>query len=142
MPSEKALQRATELARLIGGVRRQIRGRVAKVLGQRDVSLPEWQVIANVRWQGAMTQAALAEHIGMHAAGVSRLLDGLEGRGLIRRVADADDRRCITVHLTARGEAWYARTHVAPMTELHEVMSRLNRAEQAVLARLLLKLVG
>ena len=142
MPSEKALHRATELARLIGRVRRLNRSRIGKALAAHGVSLPQWQVVANVKWQGAMTQAALAEHIGMHAAGVSRLLDGLEAEGLIRRVADPDDRRSVNVRLSAKGEAWYRRIHVAPMTELHAVMSRLNSAEQAVLERMLLKLVG
>ena len=100
-----------------------------------------WQVIANVKWQGPMTQGALAEHIGTHAASMSRLIDQLEGKGLLRRVGHASDRRRITVELTPRGEAWYARTHVTPMAELHAVMSRLNRAEQGQLERLLLKLV-
>ena len=142
MPSEKALQRATELVRLVGRLRRQLRGRVGRVLDAQGESLHAWQVIANVKWQGPMTQGALADHIGVHAAVVSRLLGGLEEKGLIRRVGDARDRRCITVRLTPKGEAWYTRTHGAPMSELHEVVSRLSRGEQAELERLLLKLIA
>lgn len=142
MQSAKALQRATELARLIGRVRRINRDRVSRALAERGASLHEWQVIANVRWQGAMTQGALADHIGTHAASVSRLIDGLEEKGLVRRVGDSKDRRRIAVHLTAKGAAWYEKTHSAPMSELHAVVSRLNRAEQAELERLLLKLIA
>ena len=142
MPSERALQRATELARLIGRVRRINRDRISVVLAERGESLHEWQVVANVKWQGPMTQGALADHIGTHAASVSRLIDGLEEKGLVRRVGDSKDRRRIAVQLTAKGSAWYEKTHAAPMSQLHAVMSRLNRAEQAELERLLLKLIA
>ena len=142
MPSEKALQHATELARLIGRVRRLNRGRVTRALADHGQSLLDWQVIANVKWQGPMTQGALADHIGTHAASLSRLLDRLEKLRLIERVGHSADRRRIEVHLTAKGEAWYAKWHLVPMGELHAVMSRLRPAEQGQLARLLSKLLA
>lgn len=141
MPTEKALQHATELARLIGRVRRLIRGRVSRALGAEKQSLLEWQVIANVKWQGPMTQGALADHIGASAASVSRFLDRLEKKGLVERVGDASDKRRITVHLKLKGEAWYAKWHLVPMGEIHSVMSRLTAAEQSRLQGLLTKLV-
>jgi DNA-binding MarR family transcriptional regulator len=142
VPASKALQHATELARLIGRVQRLNRSRVSHALAQHGLSLHDWQVIANVKWQGPMTQGALAEHIGSHAASVSRLLDSLEERGLIERVGDAKDRRCIGVHLTARGEAWYAKWHLLPMGQMRAVMSLLDGAEQRRLEKLLRKLIG
>ena len=89
-----------------------------------------------------MTQGALADHIGAHVASISRLLDSLENKGLIERVGQAADRRKIAVHLTEKGEAWYAKWHLIPMGELHEVMSRLDAGEQKQLEGLLLKLIA
>jgi DNA-binding MarR family transcriptional regulator len=142
VPSTQALHHATELARLIGGVRRQLRGRVSRALAEVDQSFHDWQVLANVKWQGGMTQVELAEFIGAHPAGVSRLVDSLQRRGLVRRVADSDDRRCVSVHLTAKGEAWYERWHRVPMGVMHEDLSKLKAPEQAQLQRLLKKLLG
>ncbi len=142
MPTEKALQHATELARLIGRVRRLIRGRVSKALKAEGQSLLEWQVIANVKWQGPMTQGALADHISISAANMSRRLDSLERAGLVTRVGDERDGRRLTVQLTRKGEAWYAKWHLVPMGEMHGVVSRLSRAEQSRLQALLEKLVA
>jgi DNA-binding MarR family transcriptional regulator len=142
VPSERALQHATELARLIGRTRRLIRGRVVRALSAEAQSFHEWQVVANVKWQGPMTQGALAEHIGISAASLSRLVDKIEKKGLVERVGQASDKRRIAVHLTAKGEAWYAKWHLVPMGEMHAVMSQLSRGEQGRLQALLEKLVG
>ncbi|MBK7859978.1 MAG: MarR family transcriptional regulator [Archangiaceae bacterium] len=142
MPTVKELQHATELARLIGRVSRLNRGRVRKGLAEHGQSLHDWQVIANVKWQGPMTQVALAEHIGAHTATLSRLLDSLEKKGLIQRKANAADRRCVKLHLTRKGDGWYGQWNRIAMGQLHEVMSGLGAGEQELLGRLLSKLLG
>ncbi|MBL8952240.1 MAG: MarR family transcriptional regulator [Myxococcaceae bacterium] len=113
-----------------------------RALSAENQSFHEWQVVANVKWQGPMTQGALADHIGISAASLSRLIDRLERSGLVERVGQASDKRRIAVHLTAKGEGWYVKWHLVPMGEMHDVLSRLSRDEQARLQALLEKLVG
>lgn len=86
MHSEKALRQSIELSRLIDRLRRQLRGRVRYALDEHGQSAPEWLVIANLKWQGQMTQAALADQIGVNAPNVSRLIDRPEKKGLAARV--------------------------------------------------------
>src|SRR6185437_2363637 len=48
-------------------------------------------------------QTALAEAIGIEGASLVRLLDELQGSGLITREQDPNDRRANAVNLTPRG---------------------------------------
>jgi DNA-binding MarR family transcriptional regulator len=55
-------------------------------------------------WLGrADTVAGLARMIQMGDASMSRMLDRLEEKDLVRRERSADDRRVVNLHLTAKG---------------------------------------
>ena len=49
----------------------------------------------------ALRPKALAEYVGFHTAGLSRLLDALGERGLVSRTRDPNDRRRQSVALGA-----------------------------------------
>lgn len=56
-------------------------------------------------YQGECSTAADFSRIACHDTGaVTRLLDRLEAKGLIRRVRSADDRRVVNLELTESGE--------------------------------------
>jgi MarR family transcriptional repressor of emrRAB len=47
----------------------------------------------------------MATHTAHSPANITRIADGLVGRGLITRLPSAADRRCVTLRITRRGEA-------------------------------------
>src|SRR5262249_13232502 len=51
----------------------------------------------------------IAAATGLQRSNLSTLLRGLESKGLLQRRTSPDDRRGVTVHLTARGAENYAR---------------------------------
>jgi DNA-binding MarR family transcriptional regulator len=53
--------------------------------------------------------AELAREYGIDASAVTRLVDRLEKRGLLRRVRSSEDRRAVRLALTPEGEAIAAR---------------------------------
>ena len=53
--------------------------------------------------QGTSSAGELARVVEIHPGAMTRLLDHLETRGLVRRLADPDDRRALKVELTEAG---------------------------------------
>jgi DNA-binding MarR family transcriptional regulator len=53
----------------------------------------------------ANTPSQLKQQLGTDTAGMTRLLDRLVDKGLLRRVPHPDDRRSVVVELTAEGRA-------------------------------------
>ncbi|EIE51238.1 MarR family transcriptional regulator [Citreicella sp. 357] len=65
-----------------------------------DLSQARWNVLFELSRNEEVTQIELAHRLGIEAATLVRLLDGLEGAGLIERRPSATDRRAKTLHLT------------------------------------------
>jgi len=87
-----------------------------------------------------ISQAALADELGVEPPTVTKMVQRLEAAGIVRRRADADDRRRIRVYLTAKGKRLTPRVE-AVRSDLGKRASRgLTRADRATLADLLSKL--
>ncbi len=65
-----------------------------------DLSQARWSVLFELSRNEEVTQVELARTLGIEAATLVRLLDGLEKAGLIQRRPSAEDRRAKTLHLT------------------------------------------
>ena len=80
----------------------------------------------------------LAEQVLLTQSGVTRLLQGLEASGLVRRASCDTDGRVVYARLTEAGRRKLraaARTHVGDIERLF--VARLSEAELATLERLL-----
>jgi DNA-binding MarR family transcriptional regulator len=107
---------------------------------------PGWlDVLAALRRAGEpyrLTPTRLALEAMISTAGMTNRLDRLEGAGLVRRLADPDDRRGILVELTAEG-----RELVDSAVDAHRGLSKrllggLSAAEREQLDQLLRKLLA
>lgn len=70
---------------------------------QHGLTAPQLVALAELQRSGALSAGELARHIHLSPATVSGILDRLEWRGLVRRVASARDRRRVDVELTGAG---------------------------------------
>src|SRR5436853_1312302 len=60
----------------------------------------QWMILVRLERQPGMSQNELAALIEVEPITVGRLIDRLEGRGLVERRPDASDRRIWRLHLT------------------------------------------
>jgi len=68
-----------------------------------DVSPDEWAILANLSMlQDGQFQQQLADRTFKDKASVTRLIDGLEKKGLVKRVPDVTDRRQKKIFLTPK----------------------------------------
>jgi DNA-binding MarR family transcriptional regulator len=79
---------------------REIDRRVAE-LGLTDA---QWKPLLLLQQGVCSTAADISRMIGLDTGALTRLLDRLESKGLIRRVRSLADRRVINLELTAEGQ--------------------------------------
>lgn len=79
----------------------------------------------------------LARAAQLNPGAMTRLLDKLESRGLVTRVADPDDRRALNIHLTEAGTAIWTDIDACGRRVRERAMSGLSDADREQLYRLL-----
>jgi MarR family transcriptional regulator, organic hydroperoxide resistance regulator len=80
---------------------RRLRGRDARVVD--GISLAQSRLLRVLARDGALPAGQLATRLGISAASGTQMLDGLESRGLLERRRSENDRRSVTIELTAAG---------------------------------------
>ncbi len=107
---------------------RSVQPRAAKLMGA-DCDCP-----------GPRTPAELADAAGVTRATMTGLVDTLERDGFVKREPDPDDRRMMSVRLTAKGERFLHEFLPGHFKITSAVMSTLTEAERKTLVRLLGKI--
>jgi long-chain acyl-CoA synthetase len=85
---------------------------------------------------GPEASSVLAEKLAVSRPSITGVVDGLVGRGLVRRDPDAADRRRIGVDLTAEGRRVLAAADAEAERRLAEVAAHLGDGEEAAFAGL------
>lgn len=91
---------------------------------------------------GPQTQQDIAKLTAQHPAGVSRIVDELESRGLVRRMRGEHDRRTIRVEPTEEGRALFAKIDPFVGAALDKVLDPLSPEDREALIRALEKIVS
>lgn len=98
-----------------------LRQTTASVLKPHDVSLPQYNVLRILR--GATDEGLPCSEVGNRLVArdpdVTRLLDGLEKRGLVVRGRSSTDRRVVNARITDKGSALTNQLD-EPMTGIHD----------------------
>ncbi len=102
-----------------------------------DMSLPEARLLHEIGGAPQMTAATLARDLALDPGYVSRLVKGLEERGLIARVPSEQDGRKSFLTLTAAGKAVFADLERRSNAQTERLLAPLSAPErQAVVAHL------
>ena len=78
---------------------------VERELEPSGLTNAQWVPLLKLSMGSASTVAELARLCTLDAGGMTRLLDRLETKGLVRRVRSSDDRRVVNLELTDEGRA-------------------------------------
>jgi DNA-binding MarR family transcriptional regulator len=94
---------------LIHDVSRLRRSAFDRCLKPLNVTRSQWWVLAYLSREDGMTQSQLAEELDLGKVAVGGLIDRLEKAGLLRRDADASDRRVNRVFLEPKSKQLIAK---------------------------------
>lgn len=101
-----------------------------KRLAALEMSAAQYIVVANLAGPDGRTSAAdLCKGISYDAGAMTRMLDRLESKGLIRRTRSAHDRRLMNLELTEEGRAAYPRMREISMSVANRFLRGFTKAE-------------
>ena len=98
---------AFTLGRSVNRVRTALLDALDRDLAQYDISAAQLIVLSMVANGDAVSAAGLCRTISYDPGAMTRMVDRLEQKGLIRRVANPEDRRSMKLELTTAGRALY-----------------------------------
>src|SRR5436309_2805215 len=99
------------------------------------LSGPRTSALSVIVFRGPVTMSALAEAEQVRPPTMTRLVDGLERRGLVRRVSHAADGRVQLVEATAAGKRLLNTGRARRVARLMRDIAHLSGQDQRVLAR-------
>jgi DNA-binding MarR family transcriptional regulator len=109
-----------------------------KRLAPLEISSAQFIVIAMLAGSDTpMSASDLCKGISYDAGAMTRMLDRLEGKGLIRRNRSAEDRRLMHLELTEEGQAVYPRMREISMSVANQFLRGFSKSEARQLEGLL-----
>lgn len=111
--------------------------RFAERIAELDLTPPQAGLLRSIAGQPGRSQQAIAAELGTPATRLVAMIDELEGRGVLERRRNPDDRRLYAIHLTDEGTKLLARLGRAAQAHTAELTKALDDAERRQLGELL-----
>lgn len=126
----------------IGRARRTIVEAIDQKLAPLDISHAQWIVVMLLGDGAAATAAELCKILVYDPGAMTRLLDRLEKKGVLRRVRAKDDRRKVRLQLTAGGKRLYPKILEALVEVFNQLLDGFSKNEVHQLEHLLKRMVA
>lgn len=131
------------LALLLGLARARIIATLEAELAAHGIAINHTQYAALKRLAhcGPLSPTELAQALGHDAGAMTRVLDGLEEKGYLRREPDPGDRRGVRVIPSEAGAALWEQMRGCGERTMTRALSRLDETERAALRASLKRIV-
>lgn len=111
-----------------------------KLMREVGLTTPQLLVMQAIKTDGKPATSALAKHIVVSQATVTRIVDRLEHAGLVRREKSSSDKRVVNVSLTDAGKAKLEAAPEPLQSEFLKEFRKLDDWEQHMLKAALLRI--
>jgi DNA-binding MarR family transcriptional regulator len=93
------------------------------------------QLLAHLVENGPTAVGRLAYELDVSPPAITRMVDGLEDDGLVRRLPHPSDRRAVLVRATPAGQRWLDDGRAVRVKDLSRRLKRLSPADLATVTR-------
>ncbi len=100
-----------------------------------DLSVPQFRALGFIHRRPGASLSDLADYIGLTLPTMSKMVDGLVERKLMKRQTPAADRRRVTLELTSRGDALWQSARESTQAALAERLALLSEQERATIVQ-------
>ena len=115
---------------------------LAAAVAASEITVTQWVVLMYLHDGLAINASDLCLQLQHDSGALTRVIDQLEGRGLVQRERSREDRRAVQLRLTAAGTETVATLIPAVVDTLNYALRDFSRTEAEELNRLLSKLIG
>lgn len=133
---------AGELGFLVSGVRNAIWSAIERELQSLDITTAQYIVFNSIAQGRGRTISDLCRVLGYDSGAMTRLLDRVEGKGLVRRVANPDDRRSYLLELTPESSTLYPQARRRVEAVFKHLLAGFDEAQAAALKAALEKVLA
>jgi DNA-binding MarR family transcriptional regulator len=129
------------IIRLVNRVRIELIDALDRELAQFDITAAQLIVLASVANREADSPASLCKNISYDPGAMTRMIDRLEQKGLVRRNPNPDDRRATNLEITTAGRALYPQLLAAKETVQAQFLRGFTEQEVGALEQFLNRLL-
>ena len=130
--------RVRHLMSQVRRLNRMMHGRIKPM--HLDVSVAQLTVLRLMAESGPMRMSDVAREVGLSASSVTGLFDRLEAEGFIERRRSREDRREVTVLLTAQAHHMLEEANARIVREVERLFAPLTDEDLETITRLIAKL--
>ena len=116
-------------------------GVTAEILESEGLTPLLFGVLAAVLEEPGRGQKQAAERMGVDAVNFGQMIDELEGKGLVERKIDPDDRRARKLFVTERGAALRGRLRPSLLAAQGRLLAPLSPDERTALLDMLVRVI-
>src|ERR1700687_3825519 len=113
---------------LINRVRLALLEALDRALSPLNVTSAQYVILSTLA-AGADSASQICKGISYDAGAMTRMIDRLEQRGLLKRVRVADDRRTVKLKLTDEGKALYPKMRASAIEVINGLLRGFTQAE-------------
>ena len=120
---------ATAVPAMIARVRAAFLNELESRLAPLDLKAADYLVLVTLADGNVDTASSICSVLAHDPGAMTRKIDALESRGLVRRVRSAEDRRAIKLELTAEGRKLYPKALAAAVGLANDYLEGFTKAE-------------
>jgi DNA-binding MarR family transcriptional regulator len=138
----KNFDAANSIGALVNRVRIKLVDALDAELASLDISSAQYVILMQLASGGQKSASDLCRGISYDPGAMTRMLDRLERRGLIRRVPNPNDRRASLLELTSEGKAVYPKLRAYAVSVNNRALRGFTKAEAKQLEALLTRILN
>jgi MarR family transcriptional regulator, multiple antibiotic resistance protein MarR len=127
---------------LIGRVRAAFLANIEERLAPLDLKAADYLVLVTLANGNVDTASSVCSVLAHDPGAMTRKIDALEARGLVRRVRSEEDRRAIKLELTPEGKKLYPKALAAAIGVANDFLEDFSKAEVKVLEGFLRRILA
>jgi DNA-binding MarR family transcriptional regulator len=138
----KTFQPGTSVGYLVNRVRTELLAAIDRELEPFDVTSSQYIIMGHLVYSLADSASGLCKGIAYDPGAMTRMVDRLEAKNLIRRVRSEDDRRAVKLELTSEGRELFPKMRVKVVGVLNHLMRDFTQGEARQLESLLQRVLA
>jgi DNA-binding MarR family transcriptional regulator len=130
------------IGRLLSRVKMEMHEALEHELAPFDITAAQYVILLNLATGEVDSASQLCKGVSYDPGAMTRMLDRLERKGLIRRVRSPTDRRKVILQLTAEGKAVYPKLTAKSVEVLNRFVRGFTKSEAHELEKLLQRMLA